>query len=261
MNRSRSLTSNLVALGILVAAVPVERSRAASITILNAGFEADTLPNGNPIPDNTFRVDAGTPSNWTVYDPNGIIDGGNNSVGLINPTNSTFFPGGAPEGSLAAIVYLDGQQGNGEAGIQQTLSATLDLNMVYTLQVDVGNIASGMGSASSADGGNNFYNLNGFPGYRIDLLAGDVVLGSDTGASIGEGSWVTRSVVVNVGASHAQAGEALSIRLVNLNQSDSPDPGIEVDFDNVRLDAVPEPTSTMLLGLAGLACLCRRGRA
>lgn len=210
---------------------------AAPLTILNAGFEADTLPNMNPIPDNTFRVDPGTPANWDVYDPNAILNGSNLSIGLINPTNSDFYPDGAPEGSLAAIIYLEGAYGAGEVGIQQTLADNLELKTRYTLQVDVGNIASGQGSASSADGGSHYYNLNGFPGYRIDLMVGGVVLASDTGANIGEGLWQTREIVYDVGDAHPQEGGALTIRLVNLNLADTPDPGIEVDFDDVRLDA------------------------
>ncbi|MEP4079064.1 dienelactone hydrolase family protein [Haloferula sp.] len=212
-------------------------SVAAPIAISNAGFEADTLPNMNPIPDNTFRVDPGTPSSWDAYDPNGILNGNNLSIGLINPTGSTFFPGGAPEGSLAAIVYLQGAYGSGEVGIQQTLADTLELKTRYTLQVDVGNIDSGQGSPSSADGGAVFYNLNGFPGYRIDLMAGDQVIASDTGAEIGEGLWVTREVTIDIGDSHPLEGADLRIRLVNLNIADAPDPGIEVDFDDVRLEA------------------------
>lgn len=213
-------------------------SHAAPLAIANAGFEEDTMPDLSPIPDNTFRVDPGTPSGWDHYDPNFILNGGSRSIGLINPTGSTFFPGSAPEGSLAALIYLQGVYGAGEVGIQQTLAETLQLKTRYTLQVDVGNIASGTGSAASSDGGANFYNLNGFPGYRIDLLAGDVVIASDTGAEIGEELWETRQIVYDVGDAHPQEGGALTIRLVNLNIEDSPqNPGIEVDFDDVRLDA------------------------
>ncbi|MGB0370202.1 MAG: dienelactone hydrolase family protein [Opitutales bacterium] len=221
----------------VAASVCLNVSHAAPLAILNSGFENDTMPDLSPIPDNTFRVDPGTPSDWDPYDPNALLNGNNLSIGLINPTGSDFFPGGAPEGSLAAIIYLDGAFGQGEVGIQQTLGDTLELKTRYTLQVDVGNIASGQGSVSSADGGNNFYNLNGFPGYRIDLMAGDVVLASDTGAEISEGLWETREIVYDVGDAHPQEGGALTIRLVNLNIADTPDPGIEVDFDDVRLDA------------------------
>ncbi len=44
-----------------------------------------------------------------------------------------------------------------------------------------------------------------------------------------------------IGNSHEELNEQLTIRLVNLNQQDVDDPivDLEVDFDNVRLDASP----------------------
>ncbi|MEK6236955.1 MAG: PEP-CTERM sorting domain-containing protein, partial [Planctomycetales bacterium] len=62
------------------------------------------------------------------------------------------------------------------------------------------------------------------------------------------------------GDSHPQLGQALEIRLFNLNQMDLPDPGIEVDFDDVRLDAtpIPEPSSWLLLWGAALGLGLRR---
>ncbi|MEM9478732.1 MAG: hypothetical protein AAGA58_03620 [Verrucomicrobiota bacterium] len=237
LNRTNHrLTVVPVLLGLFVAGL-----KAQSIPILNAGFEVDTLPSGQPIPDNTFRVDPSTPTDWDIYDPNAIINGGSNSVGIINPTNSDFYPGGAPEGNQAAIVFLT-SSGTGEAGLEQTLTSTLQPETRYTLHVDVGNIASGMGSSFSSDGGTVFYNLAGFPGYRIELLAGGVVIGSDTGAIIGDGQWSTRSIIVDIGPSEPLAGQSLSIRLVNLNLVGTPtEPGIEVNFDNVQLVASPLP--------------------
>ncbi|MEM0896120.1 MAG: hypothetical protein AAGJ79_04475 [Verrucomicrobiota bacterium] len=218
-------------------------AKAETLVVVHPGFETDTLPSGQPIPDNTFRVDPSTPTGWNIYDPDSVINGGSNSVGIINPTNSDFYMNGAPEGSQAAIVYLE-SSGTGEAGIQQTLASTLQLQTRYILEVDVGNIASGMRSPFSSDGGNLFYNLAGFPGYRIDLLAGGVIIGSDSGAVIADGFWTTRSIVVDIGSSNPLVGQDISIRLVNLNLAGSPSaPGIEVNFDNVRLctSAIPDP--------------------
>ena len=58
----------------------------------------------------------------------------------------------------------------------------------------------------------------------------------------------------------------MEVRLTNLNIAETlEDPGIEVDFDDVRLDAVfiPEPTTFSLATLALLALLAngRRRRA
>src|SRR6266498_5845019 len=103
-----------------------------NIAITNPDFET------NVIPDGTFIVFPGGPTGWSVYDPLGIINNGANSVGLIMPVGTTYFPEGATEGRNGALVYLAGAN-SGEAGLQQTLSATLEANTRYTMTVDVGN--------------------------------------------------------------------------------------------------------------------------
>ena len=231
---------------VLVASVP---STAAPVAIDNASFETDTLPAGGAIPDNTYRFDSGFPSDWTAYDPNALLDGGSNAIGVVNPTNSTFFPGGPTDGSLAAIVFVS-STGIGEVGIEQALADTLAANTTYTLTVNVGNPASGTGSASST-GGAFFLDLTGFPGYRIELLAGGVRLVSDSGAIVADGAWATRSLEFTTGDAPPQLGTPLAIRLVSLNQSVLPDPGLEVAFDDVRLTAVAVPAAVPLLGVWG----------
>ena len=151
----------------------------------------------------------------------------------------------------------------GEYGFQQTLTSTLQANTNYSLQVEIGNIASGTG----IDG--TFFNLDGFPGYRVDLLAGITVLNQDNNTfagSIGEGLFSTSLLRFSTGASHPLLGQALGIRLVNLNVLDAGFPltVLEVDFDNVRLSAVsavPEPTSLLLIALMTAPFLIRRLKA
>jgi len=77
-----------------------------------------------------------------------------------------------------------------------------------------------------------------------------------------EGVFELSTVEFTTGATHPQMGMNLGIRLINLNNIDS---GIEVNFDDVRLDAtvVPEP-SMALLASCGMAVFCfarRRNRA
>eukprot|EP01084_Bolivina_argentea_P258668 436176_1 len=197
------------------------------------------MPDGSPIPDNTFRVDPNTPTNWTHYDPYNILNGGSNSMGIINPTNSDFFPSGAPEGNQAALLWLSLTATTYEAGIEQTLNDIVTANTRYTLTVEVGNIASGTGSSSSASGSNP-YNLNGFPGYRIDLMAGNQILVSDDNTLLpAEGAWETSIISVDVLSGNLLIGETLGIRLINLHIHGTTEaPAIEVDYDNVRLDAI-----------------------
>lgn len=235
---------------VLLLAAPLWAA-AQSLAIDNAGFEA------NPAAPGTFIV--GLPDAWSAYDPAGILDGNANALGSIRPLGTSFFPSGAPEADHAALVFLSGANA-APAGLQQTLAATLQAATRYTLRVAVGNIASGTSLPGSADGGGVVYNLAGFPGYRLELLAGGQLLAADhdsLGASIAEGSFATATLQFDSSAAPALRGQPLGIRLINLARPGSlAAPGIEVDFDDVQLLAapVPEPGSTWLW-LAGLATL------
>lgn len=225
-------------------------ARAALLTVQNAGFEALFLA------DNTFNVSAPGPSGWSAY---GTINHNNRSIGAVNPTGSTLHPGGAPEGRNVGVVFLMDNAGNQsqfagiESGLVQTLAATLQTNTSYTLTVEVGNMAPDTSP-------NNPFAFAGFPGYRVDLLAGGQVIASDNNALLpAEGTFLTSQFSLSVGASHLLAGQSLGIRLVNLNAA----PGIEVNFDNVRLDAIaiPEPAAVAsLFGTATLALAVLRRR-
>ncbi|MFO0815693.1 MAG: hypothetical protein U0796_20945 [Gemmatales bacterium] len=226
--------------------------QAQPISIINPGFEENIITPG------AFVVL--DPVGWNRYDPGGIINQTVNAVGVIRPLPGVeYFPGGTPEGVNAALVFLGGNQ-TAEAGLQQTLTSSLVGNTRYTLSVQIGNIASGTSLPGSSGGPGVFYNLNGFPGYRIDLLAGGTVIASDNnsiGNTIPEGEFRLSTLVYDVPFDHPLLGHSLGIRLVNLNFPGTPAvPNIEVDFDDVRLNAVaiPEPGSwALLVGTALIA--------
>lgn len=235
--------------------------RADLVVVPNSGFENVT---GNVV-FNEFTF--GAPVGWQIYNPNGIVV--NNGVGpqfwlgTLRPSPPTNFFS-VPEGQRVAILFNQVGTGNlGEYGLSQTLAATLQANTRYTLEVDIGNIASG----TALNG--QFFNLNGFPGYRVDLLAGGVVIASDNNSlagSIPEGQWGASVLQFDTSASHLLLGQALGIRLVNLNQIDAsaPTADLEVDFDRVRLSAsaVPEPSTVGLIGMFTiLGALVRRRSA
>lgn len=77
----------------------------------------------------------------------------------------------------------------------------------------------------------------------MQLLAGGAVVAEDAGAltpSLGEGEFATATVQLTTGSAHAQQGQPLAVRLVNRNLQGVPGvSGLEVDFDDVRLDATP----------------------
>jgi len=230
------------------------------IDVVNAGFEDITGQNQSG--EFTF----GPPNGWDLYDPGGITGGGAGNtyfVGTLAPTAPTFFTNGAPEGTRVGIAFnFDGSGGQGEYGLQQTLSTSLAANSQYSLQVEIGNIASGSSQAGT------FFNLDGFPGYRVDVLAGGVVMAQDNNTlsgAIAEGDFQTSHVSFQTGAVHPQLGQPLQIRLVNLNQVDLafPNAELEVDFDDVRFNvtSVPEASGWLLAFAAAALQLTRRRRA
>jgi hapalindole H/12-epi-hapalindole U/12-epi-fischerindole U synthase len=243
-------------------------AHATPLTVVNHGFE--DISGESPFNEFTF----GPFNGWSLYDPGAITDGGDGPsffIGTLTPRSVggpppyEFFPTGAQEGSRVAIAFnFFTSRVAGEYGLQQTLADTLQPNTTYTLEVDIGNIASGF------DVLNNFYNLGGFPGYRVDLLAGGVAVASDDNSLAGlipEGEFATSTIEFTTGATHPRLGQALGIRLVNLNVIDgsAPTADLEIDFDDVRLSAVPvpEPSTWMLVAaslLVAKATLAGLGR-
>lgn len=235
--KSNRLLIFMVTIGLSI------RAFSQPIPIINSGFESNAISPG------AFMVLV--PQGWSIYDPGFIINQNANSVGVIRPdVPQPYFPTGAPEGAQAALVFLAGPQNAVPAGLQQTLAVTLQANRRYRCSVQIGNIASGTSLPGSADGGGVFYNLDGFPGYRIDLLAGTTVVAVDSnsiGSTIPEGEWREARFHFDVTNSHPQLGQTLGIRLVNLKFPGTTNaPNIEVDFDDVRLSSGPIPEAAQL---------------
>lgn len=230
---------------------------AASLTVVNPGFEDIS----GEIVQAPFTF--GPLNGWDLYDPDTITAGGAGGtyyIGTLTPTEPdpigapgvySYFPGGGAEGQRVGIAFnFFGSGGGGEYGFVQTLADTVQANTEYTLQVEIGNIASGLG-----------FNLDGFPGYRVDLLAIDTLNGNavtileqdintlgQPANLIPEGEFRTSSLTYITGAAPTEINQNLAIRLVNLNVIDPAFPlaDLEVDFDDVRLDAVVVPLPPML---------------
>ena len=215
---------------------------ATELFIVNPGFEDPVTPAA------TFSgTNNAAPPGWSISDASsGLQD--YRYYGVWNPEGTNSYINGAPEGDNVGVVFLINNFNSTPGGLQQTLGDTLQLSTEYRLTVQVGNFAP---SGSE-------FNFAGFPGYRVELLAGGVVIASDNNTlSIGEGVFATSTVTYTSGTTDARAGQALGIRLMNLNfSSTSPNnaSGIEVNFDDVHLisTAVPEPSALALVGLAGL---------
>jgi hypothetical protein len=221
-------------------AASVSPAAGVPIAIVNSGFETD------PVSEGCFAVF--TPFGWQPYDPFDLLNGGNNSIGVLDCTDWIFFPDGAPEGVQVALTFLAATIGAGPAGLSQVLADVLEASTIYRLTVQVGNIASGTGPPPCDQFG--FFDLDGFPGYRVELLAGGVVIAADDNSLagvLGEGEFGPTAIRAAIPATHAQLGQPLEIRLINLNEAETPeDPGIEVDFDDVALEATPVGPAELL---------------
>ncbi len=243
-------------------------SLAAPLVVANPGFE--DISGETPVNEFTF----GPLNGWGLFDPLTITAGGEGPtyfLGTLTPFEPDpigspgvfeFFPNGAPEGQRVGIAFsYFGSGGQGNWGFVQVLTDTLQPNTTYTLRVQVGNIASGTSIS------NDPFALDGFPGYRIDLLAraelldNAVIIAQDDNGlagSILDGEFGESVVQLTTDSNHPELDQILGIRLVNLNIVDPahPNSDLEVDFDDVRLDASPAAAPVPALApttAAGLA--------
>jgi len=128
----------LLACGVVAASVAGAAGtvQAEEIFIENYSFEALELP------ESTWL--AGAPDGWTLLEGH---------FGVLNPSDAAF-PGGIPDGYN--VAYSNG------GTIGQVLSAVLQANTLYSLDVTLGNRPT-----------------LPFPGYLVQLLAGGVVIAED----------------------------------------------------------------------------------
>jgi len=204
----------------------------ADITVLNHSFEVPSVMPGD------FNTEA-PPPGWTAF---GNLDFGWRTIGVVNPNSTQLYIDPVPLGSNVGVVFLGPTNGGFPSGLQQVLATTLQARTTYTLTVAVGNMAN------DPNYPHNQFNFSGFPGYRVELLAGGFVVAGDHNSLLpGEGRFLTSTVQVAVSSGHTNIGLPLAIRLINLDAA----PGIEVNFDDVRLDATPIPDPVITISNEG----------
>jgi len=180
---------------------------ATPISINNYSFEADTLPPGGQT--------NGVISGWALSSPIGI-----NSEGVLNNSALSYYPSGVvPEG--VNFAWSNG------GTISQVLANTLQPGD-YSLKVYVGLRAD--------------LDLS-WPGYAVQLYAGDHLLGQESILTPARGTFALSTVNYHATGTNLYPGQALEIRLVSN--------GSQVSFDKVTLDYVPPPPTGTLFLLLG----------
>ncbi len=194
----RSAISCLLVAGVL-AVWPGSVSHAGNLTVTNFNFETG----------GAFTCCAATPSGWTQ------VSGGGGFWGVFSGAPSAFYPSaGTQSGPFAAYF-----RNTVDMRVKQVLSDTLQANTTYTLTIAVGKRAT-------VNAGTYFF----------QLLAGGVSLATATGIAPASGTFSDVALVHATGATHAQLGQPLEIRIGNNGGGDH-----AVDFDNVRLNSTPVP--------------------
>jgi hypothetical protein len=182
---------------------------------------ADSIAVNNPgfeadvLADNT-STSPNSPIGWTVP-----YNGMTPLAGAWNPPTSAY-PNEAPEGYN--VAYANGITGT-DGYLEQTLTGVpLTSGLTYTLQVKVGKRLTGT-----------------FPGYIVRLQSGTSILAvDDSTVDPPFGSFRTSTVTYAA----TEDGADLRIRLISK--------GIQTNFDDVRLSAVPTPSAVPTMGPYGL---------
>ena len=152
-------------------------------------------------------------------------------AGVWNPDATDGFPDG--DAFAGQNVGFGISHFNRDVGLSQVLTDTLQADTQYVLGAQIGNPI--------------YQRSDDTANYRLELLAGGVLLDIDTGAPPASGMWEHHSLTYDSGANPAQLGEPLEIRLIAVRYSEGGGPDRrEVEFDEVTLSAILEPTTTIL---------------
>ena len=130
-------------------------------------------------------------------------------TGIFKP-GSAQYPTGIPNGTNVVAVGSSLVTGS----IVQTTGYTLSANTTYALTVTLG---------ARADAA--------FTGYKVSLMAGNVVIASDGSAQPAPGTFVKELITVNTGDSPPQLGLPLQIRISSLGSG-------QVNINGVSLVAI-----------------------
>ena len=270
-------------LSLLLAFVVMAPLTSLQSAVVNGGFDLPDGGIGCEMPDceyNAVGTSDSPPIGWTHYSPADI----GFFYGLYTPIKGEEYTNIPAAPNMDQILYVDqtvlrGQGPNGgitrEVGFEQVTGEILSAG-TYKMDVAIGNPRFYTGG----------FDYRGFGGYGLELFAreytdptnsalfDDTIFASDlNGTFIAEGLFSTITLSETLDGSEGLFGQALGIRLYNLNLIPVDADGNEITdalsgigFNNVQLtvSAVPVPAAvwlfgTALLGLSGFNL--RRKRA
>jgi hypothetical protein len=190
--------------------------------------QVKALPINNASFEDPGLLDYG---DWSDTIENWNIDG---TAGVFKPTSAHFTGGDVPDGVQTA--YLN------DGAIGQWLDSDLTVNTTYTLKVDIGRRSD-----------------TSFPGYMVEFVveenSGSTAIAlDDSTLTPSPGEFATSIVSFTALPGDPNLNKRLGIRLTT--------DGVQTNFDNVRLDATPEPSTIFLmcLGILGLLGIIIRRR-
>ena len=222
---------------------------AASISLVNPGFELPDLSSTPEIVPGAGPFDFAVPPGWTLYNPDNLVppayDGGANAplatafVGAWRPSAAFFST--VPEGAQIVSVYIN-TPGAGVVGLSQNTGVTIQPNTTYTLSAAVG-------SPQIPDPSNPLF--DGFPGYSLELLAGNTVIATDNNSiTVNDKQFNSASLSYTSSQNDPYGGEELGLRLINLNLDNNSggngNNGREVTFDDIQLQGVTVPENGVM---------------
>lgn len=210
------------------------------MAITNHSFEDDDVSGLT----NQLNADI-VPTGWSSYD-----DGRN--LALAGDARGLVYHGPGTSVIGASLGQADGSQSffSAQRDVMQVLGATLQANTTYTLTVEIGDRGvTGIGG----NVGDNIVHLGTGATGGANILASLDSTSPGAVATV-DGDWVTWSMTYTTGANPVGLGDNLRIELTT-------DTNVGW-FDNVTLDAtaVPEPSSSILVGLGVMTFVLRRKR-
>lgn len=192
-----------IAPAVLLLAIAAPAARSAPIAVANASFE-------DPAQASMGTFASGTPPGWSIFDPDGVT-GPATDFGVWWPVGFFDYANGAQDGLQCGVVFADLPAGTGVVGLRQTLGATLAANTRYSFEVFVGDPTD-----------NSDELLAGFPGYRLELWAGNQLVIADDDTAMQEGQFRPARATIPVGSTHPGLGRPLELRLLNRMRRPAP---------------------------------------